>query len=286
MITGSRIAAPNMTSTSPVQVVYGRRRSSISARPTWWTSWITLPQVFQNSAIDFSNTSNSLSTPGGLTTVNLRGLGVQRTLVLVDGRGSARRTPTPAIPNPAPESGPDPGGVDRARRRRHGRRFRGLRLGRDRGVVNFIMRKTSKACRSTRSTASTSMRTTTGSCRGWPTTRARASPTAVGPMARTSACRSSAGTNIADGRGNFTAYLTYREADPITGSDRDFAGCQLFTVLPDSSVCGGSSNSNFFRLGHEPDPYTRGRRSIPAVAAGRLFAAGVVQLERLRQHVA
>ena len=34
---------------------------------------------------------------------------------------------------PGAQSGPDPGGVDRARRRRHGRRLRGIRLGRDRG---------------------------------------------------------------------------------------------------------------------------------------------------------
>ena len=130
------------------------------------------------------------------------------------------------------------------------------------------------------------MTTATGSCRGWPTTRALSVADGSGTDGENFSVSILGGTNIADGRGNFTAYLTYREADPINGSDRDFAGCQLFTVLPDSSVCGGSSNSNFFRPVTQPDPVHRGRRSIPAVAAGRLIAAGVVQLERIRQHVA
>src|SRR5262245_24035249 len=72
VVTGSRIAAPNLTSTSPVQVV-----SSKEIQQTGRTDVVEilnqLPQVIQNSAVDFSNTSNSLSTPGGLTTVNLRG---------------------------------------------------------------------------------------------------------------------------------------------------------------------------------------------------------------------
>src|SRR5262245_11265332 len=84
VITGSRISAPNMSSTSPVQVV-SQTEIQHSGRTDMADLLNTLPQVFVNSATDFSNTSNSLSTPGGLTTVNLRGLGPQRTLVLVDG---------------------------------------------------------------------------------------------------------------------------------------------------------------------------------------------------------
>jgi outer membrane receptor for ferrienterochelin and colicin len=84
VITGSRIAAPNLTSTSPIQVV-----NSAEIRQTGTTDIIdllnTLPQNFQSAAADFSNTTNPLSSAGGLTTADLRGLGPQRTLVLVDG---------------------------------------------------------------------------------------------------------------------------------------------------------------------------------------------------------
>ena len=101
VITGSRISAPNMSSTSPVQVV-----SQSEIQHLGKTDMVdilnTLPQVFQNSATDFSNTSNSLSTRGGLTTVNLRGLGPQRTLVLVDGRRLGTADANTGNPNPAP----------------------------------------------------------------------------------------------------------------------------------------------------------------------------------------
>jgi len=36
------------------------------------------------------------------------------------------------------------------------------------------------------------------------------------------------GTNFADGDGNVTAFLSYRHADPVASSDRDFGGCELF----------------------------------------------------------
>ena len=109
VITGSRIAAPNMTSTSPVQVVSDEEIKHLG-KTDMVDILNTLPQVFQNSATDFSNTSNSLSTPGGLTTVNLRGLGVQRTLVLVDGRRLGTADANTGNPEPGAQSGPDPGG--------------------------------------------------------------------------------------------------------------------------------------------------------------------------------
>ena len=36
------------------------------------------------------------------------------------------------------------------------------------------------------------------------------------------------GTNFADGKGNVTAFLSYRHADPVASSQRDFGACQLF----------------------------------------------------------
>jgi outer membrane receptor for ferrienterochelin and colicin len=62
-----------------------------------------LPQNFQNAAVDFSNTSSGLSTPGGITTADLRGIGPQRTLVLINGRRLGIGDPNTANPNPAPD---------------------------------------------------------------------------------------------------------------------------------------------------------------------------------------
>ena len=60
------------------------------------------------------------------------------------------------------------------------------------------------------------------------------------------------GTNFADHKGNITAYLSYRHADPVTSAQRDFGGCQLNPVTDDAGnvtgvACGGSSNSNWFQ---------------------------------------
>ena len=63
----------------------------------------TLPQNLQNSVSDFSNSTNALAAAGGLTTADLRGLGPQRTLVLVDGRRLGIWRRDTVNPNPAPD---------------------------------------------------------------------------------------------------------------------------------------------------------------------------------------
>ena len=62
------------------------------------------------------------------------------------------------------------------------------------------------------------------------------------------------GTNFADGDGNVTAYLSYRHADAVPSSDRDFGGCELYPTYATTSHgktvvgshCDGSANSNLF----------------------------------------
>ena len=62
------------------------------------------------------------------------------------------------------------------------------------------------------------------------------------------------GTNFADGDGNIEAFLSYRHADPVPSSNRDFGGCELYPTYATTSYgktvvgshCGGSANSNLF----------------------------------------
>jgi outer membrane receptor protein involved in Fe transport len=61
------------------------------------------------------------------------------------------------------------------------------------------------------------------------------------------------GTNFAEGQGNVTGYLSYLHADPVASGDRDFGACQLGAKTDANgnvigAVCGGSANSNYFRL--------------------------------------
>ena len=57
-----------------------------------------------------------------------------------------------------------------------------------------------------------------------------------------------AGSEVADGKGNVTAYLEYRHARPVLGGSRDFTACQLTATPNGPNVCGGSQNSNYFRV--------------------------------------
>src|SRR5256885_15232278 len=85
VITGSRIVVPNLQSISPVSTI-----SSADIEQTGKTRvediLNSLPQIFAAQGAQVSNGSN------GIATVNLRGLGSQRTIVLVNeiGRASGR----------------------------------------------------------------------------------------------------------------------------------------------------------------------------------------------------
>lgn len=75
VITGSRIVTPNATSTSPIQTVTSQDITLQGATDVG-NLLNTLPQVNFLSAVDLSNRQNPLATPGGESTVDLRGLGI------------------------------------------------------------------------------------------------------------------------------------------------------------------------------------------------------------------
>ena len=79
VVTGSRIATPNQTSISPVQFVGAKQFQNVGATRVE-DVLNRLPQVFA------SQNSTSINGGSGTETVDLRGLGSQRTLVLVNGQ--------------------------------------------------------------------------------------------------------------------------------------------------------------------------------------------------------
>jgi outer membrane receptor protein involved in Fe transport len=274
IVTGSRIPQPNMTSTSPIQVV-----TSQEIKQQGYTDAIdllnSLPQNFQQSAVDLSNTSNPLGAAGGITTADLRGLGPQRTLVLVDGRRLGPGDPNTLNPNPAPDLDQIPvaliervdvvtGGASAV-------------YGSDAiaGVVNFIMKKNFTGIEvdgqlgvDEHSNHSDYMQrlATAG---GFPTSTGS---THDGQSKNFSILM---GTDVADGKGNVTAYVEYRHALPVFNRNRDFAACELADVshggLPNN--CIGTSNSNHFTaadgnvysvVGNQLLPYPQAGSSPPA----------------------
>src|ERR1700676_4258247 len=85
IVTGSRIPQPNLTSTSPIEVV-DDKEIKLPGTTDMISPLNRFPHPFMNNVSDFSGTSQVLSSPGGLSTADLRGLGPQRTLVLIDGK--------------------------------------------------------------------------------------------------------------------------------------------------------------------------------------------------------
>jgi len=268
IVTGSRIPQPNLTSTSPIQVVPAKE-FQLQGTHDVIDLLNRLPQNFQNIAADFSNTSNALSTPGGLTTADLRGIGPQRTLVLVDGRRLGTADANTGNPNPAPDLDQIPVAlIDHVEVVTGGA---SATYGSDAiaGVVNFIMKKNFEGFQIDAQLGGAlhdnhnSQIQQLAAVGGFPVKTG-----SVGD-GRTEDVSILAGSNIADGRGNITAYLTYRHANPVTGADRDFAGCQLATNLPDQGICIGSSNSNFFRVVGTSAAYSVvGKQFLPSPQPG------------------
>jgi iron complex outermembrane receptor protein len=253
IVTGSRIAAPNEVSTSPIQVL-SSKYIEVSGKTDISDLITQLPQNFNNSlGQDLGNGSSGLTTPGGVSTADLRGLGPNRTLVLVDGRRLGQGSPNTAIQSPAPDLDQIPAGlVERVEVVTGGA---SAAYGSDAiaGVINFIMKKNFEGFQvdgqldeNWHDNGNTYMQNLV---RGF---NASVPATGTSKDGRQRNFDMLMGTNFADGKGNITAYLSYRHADPVASSQRDFGGCQLFPTNDAAgnvtgTSCGGSSNSNWFQ---------------------------------------
>ncbi len=265
VVTGSRIPQPNLTSVSPIQVV-GAAEISQGGRPVTAEILNQLPQTFQNPASGLGSTSNPLSGPGGVATVDLRGIGQTRTLVLVDGRRLGLGDPNTGNSNPAPDLNQIPsqliervdvvtGGASAV-------------YGSDAiaGVVNFIMNRNFEGVQldaqfgvyqhnQHNDTVSRLYR-----------------PDIVRPNEKNWDGKSRdfsivMGVNSPDDRGNITAYLTYHDQDPVIQSSRDYSACQVAVTAAGVASCAGSASSNLFRIPGS-DFSVLGNQFVPNPTAG------------------
>ena len=127
VVTGSRIARPNLESPVPV--------TTVTAEELFETGSTSVGDLLNDlpslrSTFSQSNSSRFLGTTG-LNLLDLRGLGTQRTLVLLNGRRHVGSDILEQRRVAGHEHVPDR--PHRAHRRRHRRQLRRLRLGRHRG---------------------------------------------------------------------------------------------------------------------------------------------------------
>lgn len=249
VVTGSRIASPNAQSPSPIQVVDSKEIELTGKRDVSDILY-QLPQNFNNSiGQDFSSRTSGLTTAGGLTTVDLRGLGPNRTLVLVNGRRLGQGDANTAIASPAPDLDQIPVAlIERVEVVTGGA---SAVYGSDAiaGVVNFILKKDFEGLQVGYQVGENVHRNHNSYAQSLVTQFGGTPLTGTSYDGRNRDVDIIAGTNFADGRGNITAYFSYLQQDGVPSAARDFGGCELFNNDPNGAICGGSSNSNYFRLG-------------------------------------
>jgi iron complex outermembrane receptor protein len=261
IVTGSRIASPNEVSTSPIQVV-SSQSIRVSGKTDISDIITQLPQNYNNDlGQDLGNGTSGLSTPGGVATADLRGLGPARTLVLIDGRRLGVGSPNTAISQPAPDLDQIPAGlVERVEVVTGGA---SAAYGSDAiaGVVNFIMKKNFEGIQLDAQYGENWHDNHNAIAQDLVQQFGSTPPTGTAKDGRNKSLDLLMGTNFADGKGNVTAFLSYRHADPVASSQRDFGACQLFPVQDANNnvtglTCGGSSNSNWFQPNTGPNKGT------------------------------
>jgi len=235
-----------------------------------------MPQTFVSNTNDFSNTNNPLTGPGGVTTVNLRGLGPTRTLVLVNGRRLGVGDPNSGNLNAAPDLDQIPVPlIERVEVLTGGA---SSTYGSDAvaGVVNFLMKQDFQGVQIDAQYGANWHHNDNAFARS--VEAATIASNTQGPLAlapedvwdgRTIQASIALGTNTSDGKGNVTAFLGYRNADPVWMKNRDFAACQI--NITTSAFCSGSSNSNFFQpktVAGSPVYSIVGTQALPRPQAG------------------
>ncbi len=251
VVTGSRIAAPNEVSTSPI-VALSSNYIQVTGKTDIADLIQLLPQNFNNAlGQDLGNGTSGLSDAGGVATADLRGLGPNRTLVLVDGRRLGQGSPYTFISSPAPDLDQIPAGlVERVEVVTGGA---SAAYGSDAiaGVVNFIMKRNFEGIQldgqyseNLHDNGNTYAQTQVQQF-GY------APPTGSITDGRTRDFDLLMGTNFADGQGNITTFLSYRSAAPVPQANRDYGACEFFPAFNAAgqvigAPCSGSANSNWF----------------------------------------
>lgn len=246
VVTGSRIPQPNLTSVSPVTVI-GSQEIQLSGITRTEDLINQLPQAFASQGSALANGAT------GTATVDLRSLGANRTLVLVDGR---RLMPGAPAGGTQSSSAPDLNFIPAALIDRVEVVTGGASAvyGADAvaGVVNFIMQRNFTGVRVD---AQYSFYQHENSSPIGAIVRAR-SLTALNPNSFRSPDSEVddgfgreitlvIGASTDDGRGNVTAYAGYRNIDAVTQDQRDFSACSLSAsnTAPGGFTCAGSGTT-------------------------------------------
>ena len=238
IVTGSRIPQQGLYSASPV--------TAINQQELKFEGTTDVTNVLNNLPSIFVDQNNGVANgASGTANVDLRGLGPKRTLVLIDGT----RLMPGDIADPVADLNDIPAAlVDHVEVLTGGA---SAVYGSDAlaGVVNFIMRKDFDGIELDGTYSGYEADNTNSTWRGILQDNISSGGygfTEPGQHifnGQTSDATLIMGTNTANGKGNITVYLGYRNTAPILEATRDFAGCTIQSTGAGAS-CQGSSNFN------------------------------------------
>jgi outer membrane receptor protein involved in Fe transport len=230
VITGSRIQKSNLVASSPV--------AQIDAVQLAFTGSTRVEDaVAQLPQIGLDQDSGQSIESNGTATLGLRGLGVSRTLVLFDGRRLPIASPSSS------ESAADINFIPMALLERVEVLTGGASsvYGSDAvaGVVNFIPIKDFEGVQFSYQASGYRHDNDGNRVADASIARGFAVPTGTSSDGDMNDVSFVVGGNLNDGRGNVTAYATYRDISAITQSERDYSACAIGA----SGNCGGSATS-------------------------------------------
>ncbi|MDB2693977.1 TonB-dependent receptor [Erythrobacter sp.] len=240
LVTGTRIKQPNLESASPVTVL-GAAEIAQTGTTRVEDLVNSLPQVFAGQGSTVSNGST------GTATLNLRGLGSERNLVLVNGRRLVPGDPT--------SSAADINVIPAAMIQRVDVLTGGASsvYGADAvsGVVNFVLDTEFEGFKFDTQYSFYNHNNRAGSdvtgaldARGFPY------PSGMSADGGTFDATLAFGSSFDDGRGHAMGYVGYRKINPVTQDRRDYSACALSSATAtavqggaDRYTCGGSATS-------------------------------------------
>ncbi len=238
IVTGSRIRQQNLETSSPVTVVNAETFKLVgTARVEDLLN--KLPQVFAGQASTLSNGAD------GTATVDLRGLGSQRTLVLINGRRMM-----PGEPSNGGSLAADINAIPASLIKRVEVLTGGASAtyGADAvaGVVNFIMDNDFTGLKLDAQYSFYQHNNDNKLVPSLLAARRNAGfsgfdePKSNVMDGRTWDVTATMGTAFADDKGHITAYVGYRSVDKVTQDQRDFSACTIQDASATAQQCGGS----------------------------------------------
>jgi len=235
-VTGSRIPTLNTEGASPVTVLSAKDIKIDGVRNVE-DMLNNLPQVFAAQGAAISNGAS------GTATANLRGLGSDRTLVLVNGK----RLPAGSVKDSAPDLNEIPAGLIKRVEVLTGGAGAVYGAGAVAGVINFILRDNFEGVEVQANVAGFNHDQHNSvskvvSDRGFPV------PGNVNFDGRTKDASILLGSNFDNNKGNATLFFTYKETNPVLQAARDFSSCALAGGATGFS-CSGSGTQASGRVG-------------------------------------